>query len=83
MADATIPRDIDSWYAAVVLEVAERLPRRIGIEGLYRDDEDGHFIPAEDVTWARPQFEDGSTGNRARVAGDLAAASAMWSMCAP
>ena len=31
---------------------AKNGPARIGIEGVM-DDEDGHFIPAEDVTWAK------------------------------
>ncbi len=69
LADADIPRDIDGWFAAVVLEVGDS-SARIGIEGV-EEDEDGHFIPAEDVQWARPLREDGSRGNTARVAGDL------------
>ncbi len=43
---------------------------RIGIEGVEEDD-DGHWIPAKDVTWARRLNEDGSMGRKARVAGDL------------
>ncbi len=43
---------------------------RIGIEGV-EDDEDGHWIPAKDVQWARKLNEDGSLGRKARVAGDL------------
>ena len=69
LAAADIPRDIDDWFAAVVLEVGDS-SARIGIEGV-EEDEDGHFIPAEDVTWARPLNEDGSRGSTARVAGDL------------
>jgi cell division protein FtsI/penicillin-binding protein 2 len=69
LAEAEIPRDIDGWHAAVVLEVGES-SARIGIEDV-AEDEDGHFIPAEDVTWARPVDEDGNAGDRARVAGDL------------
>ncbi|MBF9041812.1 PBP1A family penicillin-binding protein [Rhodobacterales bacterium HKCCE4037] len=69
LAAADIPRDIDGWFAAVVLEVGDS-SARIGIEGV-EEDEDGHFIPAEDVTWARPLNEDGSRGSTARVAGDL------------
>jgi penicillin-binding protein 1A len=53
----------------VVLEVGES-SARIGIEDV-AEDEDGHFIPAEDVTWARPVDEDGNAGDQARVAGDL------------
>ncbi|GAB5445802.1 penicillin-binding protein 1A [Gymnodinialimonas sp.] len=69
LGDAEIARDIDGWFAAVVLEVGDT-SARIGIEGV-EEDEDGHFIPANDVTWARPLREDGSRGNTARVAGDL------------
>jgi penicillin-binding protein 1A len=69
LAAADIPRDIDGWLPAVVLEVGQSAAR-IGIEGV-PDDEDGHFIPAEDVTWARPVDEDGNAGPQARVAGDL------------
>lgn len=69
LSDAEIARDVDGWFAAVVLEVGDS-SARIGIEGVEEDD-DGHYIPAEDVTWARPLREDGSRGNTARVAGDL------------
>ena len=69
LSDVTFPRDIDGWHAAVVLEVGNT-HARIGIEGV-EDDEDGHWIPPEDVTWARPVDEDGNTGDTARDAGDL------------
>jgi penicillin-binding protein 1A len=69
LADAEIARDIDGWFPAVVLEVGDR-SARIGIEGV-DEDADGHFIPAEDVTWARPVDADGNRGLRAQVAGDL------------
>ena len=69
LADVDIARDIAGWHPAVVLEVGNN-DARIGIEGVDEDD-DGHWIPAKDVTWARPRREDGSLGNRANVAGDL------------
>ncbi|MBF9050710.1 PBP1A family penicillin-binding protein [Roseobacter sp. HKCCD9010] len=69
LADVEFPRDIDGWHAAVVLSVGER-SARIGIEDV-PEDEDGHFIPAEDVTWARPVDAEGNRGSSARVAGDL------------
>ncbi|AHM04906.1 Penicillin-binding protein 1A [Roseibacterium elongatum DSM 19469] len=69
LARADIPRDIDGWYPAVVLAVGDS-SARIGIEGV-DEDADGHFIPAEDVTWARPVDADGNRGSQARVAGDL------------
>ena len=69
LSDADIPRDVDGWHAAVVLSVGDS-SARIGIEDVV-EDEDGHFIPANDVTWARPRREDGTLGSTARVAGDL------------
>ncbi|MBL4628276.1 MAG: PBP1A family penicillin-binding protein [Roseicyclus sp.] len=69
LSDAEIARDVDGWFAAVVLTVGDN-SARIGIEGV-EEDGDGHFIPSEDVTWARPLREDGSRGNTARVPGDL------------
>lgn len=71
LAALEVPRDIVSWFPAVVLEVGEN-DARIGIEGVM-DDEDGHFIPAEDVTWARKRLEGGELGRKAKVAGDLLA----------
>jgi penicillin-binding protein 1A len=69
LAEVTFPRDVDGWHAAVVLEVGNT-HARIGIEGI-EDDEDGHWIPPEDVTWARPVDADGNRGDTARNAGDL------------
>ncbi|MBC7138650.1 MAG: PBP1A family penicillin-binding protein [Defluviimonas sp.] len=69
LASADVPRDIAGWYPAVVLEIGER-DARIGIEGV-ADDEDGHWIPAEDVTWARKLMPGRERARQARVAGDL------------
>ncbi|SEW11513.1 penicillin-binding protein 1A [Aliiroseovarius sediminilitoris] len=69
LAEAKFPRDIEGWHPAVVLEVGNS-DARIGIEGV-DENEDGHWIPAKDVTWARRLEEDGSLGRRAKVAGDL------------
>ncbi|WP_299962440.1 penicillin-binding protein 1A [uncultured Roseobacter sp.] len=72
LSGTPFPRDIElngPWYPAVVLTVGES-SARIGIEGVV-EDEDGHYIAAEDVTWARKRDEDGTLGPRARVAGDL------------
>ena len=71
LAELEISRDVPAWFPAVVLEVGES-DARIGIEGVL-DDEDGHFIPAEDVTWARKRLADGELGRKAQVAGDLLA----------
>ncbi|MDQ1847872.1 PBP1A family penicillin-binding protein [Gemmobacter fulvus] len=69
LADVEVPRDIAGWHPAVVLELGES-SARIGIEGVDEDD-DGHFIPAEDVTWARKRLKDGKLGKKARVPADL------------
>jgi penicillin-binding protein 1A len=71
LAELEVSRDIATWFPAVVLEVGDS-SARIGIEGV-AEDEDGHFIPAEDVTWARKLLPDGDLGRRAQVAGDLVA----------
>lgn len=69
LAKLELPRDVPSWFPAVVLEVGEK-DARIGIEGV-QDDADGHYIPAEDVKWARKRLADGKLGDKAKVAGDL------------
>ena len=56
----------------MVLEVGEN-DARIGIEGV-EEDEDGHWIPAEDAQWARKRLPDGDLAKKAKVAGDLVAA---------
>jgi len=66
---AEVPRDIEGWHPAVVLEVGAR-DARIGIEGV-DEDADGHWIPAEDVTWARKLMPGRERAPQARVAGDL------------
>jgi penicillin-binding protein 1A len=63
LAEVEVPRDIDGWFAAVVLELGEKTAR-IGIENT-PEDEDGHFIPADDVTWARKRLADGKLGKKA------------------
>ena len=69
LAAVDVARDVDGWKPAVVLELGET-SARIGIEGV-AEDQDGHFIPPEDVTWARKRQADGRLGKKAKVAGDL------------
>ncbi len=71
LAAVDVPRDIAGWSPAVILELGEN-SARIGIEGV-DEDADGHFIPAEDVTWARKRQGDGSLGKKARTPSDLVA----------
>ncbi len=69
LASVDVSRDIEGWFPAVVLEVGER-DARIGIEDV-EEVEGGHWVPAEDVDWARKRNKDGSLSSRANVAGDL------------
>ncbi|WP_299783495.1 penicillin-binding protein 1A [uncultured Roseobacter sp.] len=72
LSETKMARDIDldgPWYPAVVLSVGSN-DARIGIEGV-EEDEDGHFITARDVAWARKRTEDGQLNSKAKVAGDL------------
>ena len=72
LANLRVPRDIDldgQWYPAVVLEVGAN-DARIGIDDVAEDD-DGHYIPAKDVQWARKRLKGGKLGPKANVAGDL------------
>ena len=72
LAATEISRDIvldGQWYPAVVLELGKN-DARIGIEGV-PEDNDGHWIVAKDVTWARKQLEDGKKSNKAKRASDL------------
>ncbi|MFN3259407.1 MAG: penicillin-binding protein 1A [Pikeienuella sp.] len=71
LAAAPAPGDIEGWRKAVVLAVGQR-SARVGIDGV-EEDSDGHFIPFEDMRWARPQREDGSTGAAPKGPGDLLA----------
>ena len=64
-----LPRDVQDWQAAVVLELGEDTAR-LGIEGKALGDP---IIPAKDVTWARKLNSDGSRGGKARVPADLVA----------
>ncbi len=72
LAGVSVSRDVDGWFPAVVLQIGETAAR-IGIEG-FRDDEDGHWITAEDVTWARKRRSDGRLAPKATKASDLVAA---------
>jgi penicillin-binding protein 1A len=61
-----LPRDVEGWKAAVVLELGEK-DAVIGIE----DGPVDAAIPAKDVQWARKRLEGGKLGKKAQVASDL------------
>lgn len=69
LSQADVPRDIDGWYPGVVLNLEDDAAR-VGIEGI-ADEDDGHWILAEDVKWARKRLANGALARKARVAGDL------------
>ena len=62
-----LPRDVEGWKAAVVLELGETTAR-LGIEGVSDTDT---TLPAADVTWARKKLADGKLGKKAKVPADL------------
>ncbi|MFM2366071.1 MAG: hypothetical protein RIR95_679 [Pseudomonadota bacterium] len=64
---ADLPRDVEGWKAAVVLEVGDETAR-LGIEGVLDGDTS---IPASDVTWARKQLADGKLSKKAKRPSDL------------
>ncbi|KRW93285.1 penicillin-binding protein 1A [Paracoccus sp. MKU1] len=66
LADASVPRDIEGWFPAVVLSL-EGGDATIGIE----DQEGTAQIPAKDVQWARKRLADGTLAPKAKVASDL------------
>ncbi len=51
LAEVDIPRDVEGWHPAVVLEKGSSSVR-VGIEDV-AEDADGHYIPAEDVRWIK------------------------------
>jgi penicillin-binding protein 1A len=64
---ADLPRDVEGWHAAVVLELGDETAT-LGIEGITEGDT---TLPAEDVTWARKKLPDGKLAKKARVPSDL------------
>ena len=62
-----LPRDVEGWKAAVVLELGEDTAR-LGIEGAVEQDP---ILLAEDVTWARKRQADGTLSKKAKVPSDL------------
>ncbi len=63
---ADLPRDVEGWQAAVVLQLGDT-DAVVGIEGGPAD----AVIPAKDVQWARKRLEGGKLGKKAQAASDL------------
>ncbi len=64
-----LPRDIEGWFPAVVLQVGQNSVR-VGIEAV-EEDEDGHFVSIKDFAGLRPVSKDGKVGQPAQSPGDL------------
>ncbi|MDE3028362.1 MAG: penicillin-binding protein, partial [Paracoccaceae bacterium] len=69
LTNVAVPRDIEGWYPAVVMDVAGSRAR-IVVEGAPSTQGDD-YINASDVTWARKKLADGKLGPKAKVPGDL------------
>ncbi len=57
LAAVQVPRDIEGWFPAVVLEVGDR-EMRIGIEGLRETEAEPQVVPRADIEWMRGNFAD-------------------------
>ena len=68
LSNVKIPRDIDDWHAAIVLEVGAKQVR-IGIEGV-KDGEDGNFLPMSELTW-RSRNKQSATLKKSKKPSDL------------
>ncbi len=69
LAEMQLPRDIEGWHLAVVLEVGDN-SARIGVEDV-AEDADGHYLTLKDASWiARIRYEERPSG-KPRTAADL------------
>ncbi|MDQ2065383.1 PBP1A family penicillin-binding protein [Xinfangfangia sp. CPCC 101601] len=57
LAAVSVPRDIEGWFPAVVLEVGDR-EMRIGIEGVEASEAEPQVVPRNDIEWMRGSFAD-------------------------
>ncbi len=57
LAAVEVPRDIEGWFPAVVLEVGDR-ELRIGIEGVQETGAEPQVVPRADIEWMRGNFHD-------------------------
>src|SRR5690606_30955415 len=57
LAAVEVPRDIEGWFPAVVLEVGDS-ELRIGIEGVEAAEAEPQVVPRADIEWMRGNFHD-------------------------
>jgi penicillin-binding protein 1A len=55
LTEVVVPRDIDGWYPAVVIQVGEDA-MQIGIESVQETAEQPFVIPRSDIDWMRGSF---------------------------
>jgi penicillin-binding protein 1A len=55
LSETAVPRDIEGWFPAVVIEVGEE-EMRVGIEGVQETAEQPFVIPRSDIDWMRGSF---------------------------
>ncbi|MFV0473349.1 MAG: penicillin-binding protein 1A [Pikeienuella sp.] len=71
LAATPAPSDIEGWIKAVVLQVGDK-GARVGIQNV-DEDSDGHWLPMEDLTWARKRLGRGRLGPTPRKPADVLA----------
>jgi penicillin-binding protein 1A len=57
LAAVEVPRDIEGWFPAVVLEIGDE-GMRIGIEGVEATEAEPQVVPRADIEWMRGNFTD-------------------------
>jgi penicillin-binding protein 1A len=57
LAAVDVPRDIEGWFPAVVLELGDK-SMRIGIEGLRETEAEPQVVPRADIDWIKGSFAD-------------------------
>ncbi len=68
LSDADVPRDVEGWFAAVVLGF-DGADARLGIQGIETSAE--QILPGSDVDWARPKLDGDELGSRRADASNL------------
>ena len=57
LAAVEVPRDIEGWFPAVVLDIGDR-EMRIGIEGIAPTEAEPQVVPRDDIDWIKGSFAD-------------------------
>ncbi|WP_225030134.1 penicillin-binding protein 1A [Xinfangfangia pollutisoli] len=57
LAAVDVPRDIEGWFPAVVLEIADK-SMKIGVEGVRETEAEPQVVPRADIDWMKGSFRD-------------------------